>query len=110
MSTPTTGYTVTYDFRITSKAPTLRGSLAPLQPAFDMIFNFAQQVIKAFIPIIGVFQSNGTVVLQPYTLGSLPDVAASEGSIALITDGTGGQWLVYSNGTNWLYASGGVAV
>lgn len=107
---PSTNYTVDYDFRISNKPPTFPGQFRPLQPVFDTLFNFAQQVIKAFIPIINVFQSNGTAILPPFTLSTLPDVAASAGSIALITNGTSGKWLVYSNGTNWLYPDGSIAV
>lgn len=39
---------------------------------------------------------------------SLPAAAANTNALAIVTDGTpspAGTWLVYSNGTNWIYMS-----
>ena len=102
MSVNPASYNSSVDFRIPNKTPVIN-TPQDLQSCLDEIYNYAQQVIRALQPLTGV--SKG-----PYTIATLPDVSVSIGGLATVSDGTGGKWLVYSDGTNWLYTDGSIAV
>jgi len=99
-------YESSVDFRISSKPPQIR-TLVDANQTIAIIYNTIQQIIRALIPTLGI--SKGILTLPGYTLTTLPSVTANTGNICVVTNGTSNKWLVYSNGTNWLYTDGTIA-
>lgn len=100
-------YSSPKDFRIANRPPQVR-TFSDVNSVITILYNTIQQIIRFIVPISGI--AAGVLTLPPYTLATLPNTAANAGNICVIADGVGGQWLVYSNGVNWLYTDGTIAV
>lgn len=90
------------DFRIPAKPPQIN-NIRDAQAAINELYNFAQQLIIAISPVARFSKA-------PLTLATLPAANSISGQLSIISDGISGKWLVYSNGTNWLYTDGSIAL
>jgi hypothetical protein len=63
----------------------------------------AERVNAAF-PKDGTERMTAPLKLKSYVIADLPDATLWEGALVFVSDGSAGQKLRYSDGTNWIVA------